>query len=80
VEAAAGWAASNNVVAVAASMCLMPFGEELWKRYLPKYLEALDAPVVAIGLYGSTGDTLDGLYQYPGGWAPARSWRSSEAP
>src|SRR5687767_8502994 len=49
-------------------MFLMGLGEELWKRFIPKYLEALGAPVAAIGLYGTTRDLLDGVYQYPGGW------------
>ena len=49
-------------------MFLMALGENLWRRFVPKYLEALGAPVVAIGAYGSTEDLLDGLYQYPGGW------------
>jgi MFS family permease len=49
-------------------MFLMALGENLWRRFLPKYLEALGAPIVAIGAYGSTEDLLDGLYQYPGGW------------
>ncbi len=46
----------------------MAFGEELWKRFVPKYLETLGAPIAAVGLYGTTRDLLDGLYQYPGGW------------
>src|SRR5262245_53203439 len=46
----------------------MAFGEELWKRFVPKYLETLGAPITAVGLYGTTRDLLDGLYQYPGGW------------
>jgi len=49
-------------------MFLLGSGEELWKRFMPKYLEALGAPVLAIGLYGTARDLLDGLYQYPGGW------------
>ena len=61
-------ALERNVVAVAAAMFLMGLGEELWKRFVPKYLEALGAPVMAIGLYGSLRDFLDGVYQYPGGW------------
>ena len=53
-------------------MFLMGLGEELWKRFLPKYLAALGAPVLAIGLYGTVRDVLDGLYQYPGGWLADR--------
>lgn len=58
----------RNVAAVSAASFLMTFGEELWKRFVPKYLEALGAPLTAIGLYGTTRDLLDGIYQYPGGW------------
>jgi MFS family permease len=61
--------------AAAAIVVLMTLGEELWKRFLPKYLQALGAPAVAIGLYGSTRDLLDGLYQYPGGWLADRFGR-----
>lgn len=53
-------------------MFLMGLGEELWKRFLPKYLDVLGAPVLAIGLYGTVRDLLDGLYQYPGGWIADR--------
>jgi MFS family permease len=53
-------------------MFLMGLGEELWKRFLPKYLAVLGAPVLAIGLYGTIRDLLDGLYQYPGGWITDR--------
>lgn len=56
-------------------MFLMALGENLWLRFIPKYLEALGAPVVAIGAYGSTKDLLDGLYQYPGGWVGDRYGR-----
>jgi len=42
---------------------------------VPKYLEALGAPVVAIGLYGTLRDFVDGLYQYPGGWIADRFGR-----
>ena len=58
----------RSVVAISAAMFLMSFGEDLWKRFVPKYLEALGAPITVIGLYGSARDILDGVYQYPGGW------------
>jgi MFS family permease len=67
----------RSVVAVAGAMFLMGLGEELWKRFVPKYLEALGAPVVAIGLYGTARDLLDGVYQYPGGWIADRYGRRS---
>jgi MFS family permease len=42
-------------------------GEQLWSRFLPKYLVALGAPALAVGLWGSTKDFLDAALQYPGG-------------
>lgn len=68
-------ALERNTLAVVAAMFLMALGENLWRRFLPKYLEALGAPIVAIGAYGSLEDALDGLYQYPGGWASDRHGR-----
>jgi MFS family permease len=65
-------ALERNTLAVVGAMFLMALGENLWRRFLPKYLEALGAPIVAIGAYGSVQDALDGLYQYPGGWASDR--------
>jgi MHS family alpha-ketoglutarate permease-like MFS transporter len=64
-----------NIVAMSAAVFLMAAGENLWKRFVPKYLEALGAPVTAIGLFGSCQDLLDGLYQYPGGWIGDRYGR-----
>jgi MFS family permease len=68
-------ALERNTLAVVVAMFLMALGENLWRRFLPKYLEALGAPIVAIGAYGSVEDALDGLYQYPGGWASDRYGR-----
>jgi MFS family permease len=65
VKAHAAW---GNLVAVSLATFLMSLGENLWKKFLPKYLEALGAPVAIIGLFGTAEDFLDGLYQYPGGW------------
>ena len=64
-----------NILAMSAAVFLMAAGENLWKRFVPKYLEALGAPVAAIGLFGSCQDLLDGLYQYPGGWIGDRYGR-----
>lgn len=49
-------------------MFLVGLGEELWKKFLPKYLESLGASVAVVGLFGTSEDFLDALYQYPGGW------------
>lgn len=56
-------------------MFLLALGENLWRRFLPRYLQALGAPIVAIGLFGTIQDLLDGLYQYPGGWIADRFGR-----
>jgi len=50
----------RNIVAVSVAMFLLALGENLWKRFLPKYLEALGA---AIGFFGTCQDFLDGIYQ-----------------
>jgi len=72
---AQGLGLDRNTTAVAGAMFLMGLGEELWKRFIPKYLASLGAPVLAIGLYGTTEDLLDALYQYPGGWVADRYGR-----
>jgi len=56
-------------------MFVMGLGENLWRRFLPKYLESFGAPVTVIGLFGTTEDFLDGVYQYPGGWVADRHGR-----
>jgi MFS family permease len=68
-------ALDRNTGSVAGAMLLMALGEELWKRFIPKYLEALGAPLAAIGGYGSLRDLLDGVVQYPGGWIADRYGR-----
>jgi MFS family permease len=64
-----------EIVAVSTSMFLLGCGENLWRRFLPKYLQSLGAPITAIGLFGTTEDFLDGVYQYPGGWVADRYGR-----
>jgi MFS family permease len=56
-------------------MFVMGLGENLWRRFLPKYLESFGAPITAIGLFGTAEDFLDGVYQYPGGWVADRYGR-----
>lgn len=60
-------ALERNVTIASAAVFLLGFGEELWKRFLPKYLEALGATTPIIGLFGTVEDFLDAVYQYPGG-------------
>lgn len=65
----------RNVVVASGAVFLLGFGEELWKKFLPKYLEALGASVPIIGLFGTAEDFLDAIYQYPGGWIADRFGR-----
>jgi MFS family permease len=65
----------RNVLAVSAAIFLVGMGEELWKKFLPKYLEALGAGTAAIGLFGTVKDFFDAIYQYPGGWLADRLGR-----
>lgn len=57
----------RNVAVLAASIGGLSLGEELWQAYVPAHLAALGATGVVIGLFGSTRELLDSLYQYPGG-------------
>ena len=75
LRVAAFLALERNVVAVSAAMFLVALGENLWQKFLPAYLQALGAPIVAVGLFGSVKDFLDGVYQYPGGWLGDRLGR-----
>jgi MFS family permease len=65
----------RNVVIASAAVFLLGLGEELWKKFLPKYLEYLGASAVTIGLFGTTEDFFDAIYQYPGGWLADRAGR-----
>ena len=57
----------RNVTIASVSLFLLGLGEELWKKFLPKYLEALGASTPIIGLFGTAEDFVDAAFQYPGG-------------
>jgi MFS family permease len=65
----------RNVSIASAAIFLVGLGEELWKKFLPKYLEALGASTPIIGLFGTVEDFFDAIYQYPGGWLADRLGR-----
>ena len=65
----------RNVSIASAAILFLGLGEELWKKFIPKYLEALGATTPIIGLFGTAEDFLDALYQYPGGWLADRLGR-----
>lgn len=68
-------ALEHNVTIASAAVFLLGFGEELWKKFLPKYLEALGATTPVIGLFGTAEDFFDACYQYPGGFVADRFGR-----
>jgi hypothetical protein len=70
----------RNVALASASVFLLGFGEELWKKFLPKYLERLGAGPGIIGLFGTAEDFFDAVYQYPGGWLADRVGRRRAFP
>src|SRR5215210_150657 len=65
----------RNVSLASAAIFILGLGEELWKKFLPKYLEALGASTPVIGLFGTAQDFFDAIYQYPGGWLADRVGR-----
>ena len=72
---ARGAALEPGILVAAAVTFLMTGAEELWKRFVPRYMEALGAPVLAVGVYGTVRDLVDALLQYPGGWVTDRFGR-----
>ena len=65
----------RNVSIASAAVFIISLGEELWKKFLPKYLEALGATAGVIGVFGTAQDFFDAVYQYPGGWIADRFGR-----
>jgi MFS family permease len=65
----------RNVSIASAAVFILGLGEELWKKFLSKYLEALGASTPVIGLFGTAEDFFDAIYQYPGGWLADRLGR-----
>jgi MFS family permease len=57
----------RDIVVLSLAIFCVGLGEELWARFLPTYLEALGASVLAIGAFGALQDLLEALYPYPGG-------------
>ena len=72
---ARNFGAERNVLAASTAVFLLFLGEELWKKFMPRYLEALGAGAVTVGLFGTAKDFFDAIYQYPGGWLADRLGR-----
>src|ERR1700736_4116803 len=57
----------RNLVVLLIAIFVIGAGEELWMRFVPKYLQALGAGVFVIGLYDALRTLLGAIYAYPGG-------------
>src|SRR5437588_9610515 len=61
------FALKRNLVILLVAMLVIGAGEELWMRFVPKYLQTLGASVFVIGLYDALRTLLGAIYAYPGG-------------
>src|SRR5450432_2134381 len=57
----------RNLVILLIAIFAIGAGEELWMRFIPKYLEALGATVFIIGTFDAIRTLLGAIYAYPGG-------------
>ncbi|MGH8102341.1 MAG: MFS transporter [Chthoniobacterales bacterium] len=57
----------RNLVVLLLAIFVIGAGEELWMRFVPKYLQAVGASVFVIGLYDALRTLLGAVYAYPGG-------------
>jgi len=57
----------RNLVILLIAIFVIGVGEELWMRFVPKYLQAVGATVFVIGLYDALRTLLGAIYAYPGG-------------
>ena len=57
----------RNLVVLLVATFVIGVGEEIWMRFLPKYLQALGATVFVIGLFDGLRTLLAAVYAYPGG-------------
>lgn len=69
----------RNLVILLLAILVIGTGEELWMRFVPKYLKELGAAVFVIGLYDAIRTLLGAIYAYPGGvivdlWGHRRSF------
>jgi MFS family permease len=61
------FALKRNLVILLVAIFVIGAGEELWMRFIPKYLQAVGATVFIIGLYDALRTLLGAIYAYPGG-------------
>ena len=71
-KVAAFFGLKRNLVILLLAIFVIGAGEELWMRFIPKYLKELGATVLVIGLYDALRTLLGAIYAYPGGVAVDR--------
>lgn len=64
---AAFFGLKRNLVILLIAIFVIGAGEELWMRFVPKYLQVVGATVFVIGLYDGLRTLLGAIYAYPGG-------------
>jgi len=57
----------RNLVILLVAIFVIGAGEELWMRFVPKYLKELGAAFFVIGFYDALRTLLGAVYAYPGG-------------
>jgi predicted MFS family arabinose efflux permease len=57
----------RNLVILLIAIFVIGAGEELWMRFVPKYLQAVGATVFVIGFYDALRTLIGAIYAYPGG-------------
>ncbi|MCW4020649.1 MAG: MFS transporter [Candidatus Bathyarchaeota archaeon] len=57
----------RNVAVMVVTVLVLTTGNQIWGKYVPKYIEYLGATAIIVGLYGSIEQLITALYQYPGG-------------
>src|SRR5438045_9102363 len=64
------FALKRTLVIILISIFVIGTVEELWMRFVPKYLQTLGGSVFVIGLYDALRTLISAIYAYPGGlWA-----------
>jgi MFS family permease len=66
------FALKRNLVIILIAIFVIGTGEELWMRFVPKYLQTLGASVFVIGLYDALRTLISAIYAYPGGFLADR--------
>jgi len=61
------FALERNIIVLSISTFILGLGENLWSKFLPKYLQLLGATAFLVGVFGTLQEIIETIYQYPGG-------------